>query len=408
MINILIGPPGGGKSYEAVVYHVLPALANGRKVITNLPLQMNRIAAIDATYVPLVEIRLKTLGTKKEVDWEKAEKLHSKFGIVSKTEFFSERAFANPEDYADTWRHPVSGSAPLYVIDECHLALPRGGTKRLVEEWFSLHRHESADVLLMTQSYGKVSQSIIELVQLCYKVRKGTAFGTSKRYIRKVQDGIRGDVVNTAVREYQKQYFSLYLSHTRGGGAELAAQDVVPMWKRWPFIGTGIAVVVLIAMIPFLKNPLAVNVKPSQAIVPAPMRKGDEIKQASAVVAEKRLAVDEQKADSSLPMEPYGGKGFHYQGKLSIGSKLMHVFGVSQNAQLIGSVTSEELELAGYRVKITGSCTGWVYYGKTERPVVCDSPAVSVGGISAVRRGPTEGPPAGGGAVVPERRNTAL
>ncbi len=88
MINILIGPPGGGKSYEAVVHHVLPALANGRKVITNLPLQMNRIAAIDASFVPLIEIRMKTLASKPVVDWDKAERLHSRFGIVAKMTTF--------------------------------------------------------------------------------------------------------------------------------------------------------------------------------------------------------------------------------------------------------------------------------------------------------------------------------
>ncbi|MBI5918423.1 MAG: hypothetical protein HY849_03485 [Nitrosomonadales bacterium] len=43
MINLLLGPPGGGKSYEATVYHVLPALAKGRKIITNLPLDLDRI-----------------------------------------------------------------------------------------------------------------------------------------------------------------------------------------------------------------------------------------------------------------------------------------------------------------------------------------------------------------------------
>ncbi|EPW3551744.1 zonular occludens toxin domain-containing protein, partial [Pseudomonas aeruginosa] len=38
MINLILGQPGGGKSHEAVVYHVVPALNQGRKVITNLAL----------------------------------------------------------------------------------------------------------------------------------------------------------------------------------------------------------------------------------------------------------------------------------------------------------------------------------------------------------------------------------
>ena len=60
MINLLLGAPGGGKSYEAVVYHILPALEKGRKVITNLPLNIERIAAIDPAYSDLIEKRDET------------------------------------------------------------------------------------------------------------------------------------------------------------------------------------------------------------------------------------------------------------------------------------------------------------------------------------------------------------
>lgn len=40
MIIGMEGLMGGGKSYELIRYHVLPALQKGRKVITNLPLVM--------------------------------------------------------------------------------------------------------------------------------------------------------------------------------------------------------------------------------------------------------------------------------------------------------------------------------------------------------------------------------
>ena len=57
MINGLEGIPGSGKSYEGVVYHVLPALKAGRKVITNLPLNVDAFAAIDPAYRDLIEVR---------------------------------------------------------------------------------------------------------------------------------------------------------------------------------------------------------------------------------------------------------------------------------------------------------------------------------------------------------------
>ncbi|MGB6097665.1 MAG: zonular occludens toxin domain-containing protein [Comamonas thiooxydans] len=70
MINGLEGIPGSGKSYEAVAYHVLPALQAGRKVITNLPLNIDALAAIDPTYRDLVEVR--TRPTPQLGDWNAA------------------------------------------------------------------------------------------------------------------------------------------------------------------------------------------------------------------------------------------------------------------------------------------------------------------------------------------------
>ncbi|WP_373455386.1 zonular occludens toxin domain-containing protein [Pseudomonas aeruginosa] len=46
MINLILGQPGGGKSHEAVVYHVVPALNQGRKVITNLALDMEQVQSV--------------------------------------------------------------------------------------------------------------------------------------------------------------------------------------------------------------------------------------------------------------------------------------------------------------------------------------------------------------------------
>lgn len=218
MINLLIGPPGGGKSYEAVVYHVLPSLEEGRKVITNLPLDVAEFEKIIPGCGRLIELRPKARDP---------ECTH---------------AFGSVEDYGDDWRNE-KGQGALYVIDEAHKPLPRRGlgdrAGRLVDEWFAEHRHEGCDVLLMTQSYGKLSKAITDQVQICYRVKKATAFGDSKSYIRKVQDGVRGDVLSTADREYQSKWFRLYKSHTRTVSAvqEADAKDVSPAFLKWKRAG---------------------------------------------------------------------------------------------------------------------------------------------------------------------------
>ncbi|WP_157738145.1 zonular occludens toxin domain-containing protein [Pseudomonas aeruginosa] len=86
------------------------------------------------------------------------------------------RPFSRVDHYADPWRHPDEGFGPLYVIDECHLSIPLRGTPVPVEEWYSLHRHELADVLLITQSYGKINRAIRDLVQVVYRCKESHSF----------------------------------------------------------------------------------------------------------------------------------------------------------------------------------------------------------------------------------------
>src|SRR5438132_8599697 len=118
MINILLGAPGGSKSYEAVVYHVLPALQRGRKVITNLPLHVDQFEAIEPGSSALIELRTATLALPPA---ESPESENLLMGMLSRARAskFVARAFANHEDYASEWR-AADGTGPLYVVDECH------------------------------------------------------------------------------------------------------------------------------------------------------------------------------------------------------------------------------------------------------------------------------------------------
>lgn len=57
-LNIIVGRPGSGKSYEAVAFHVIPAIKEGRRVVTNLPLMMDHLIAVFGEEVrDLVEVR---------------------------------------------------------------------------------------------------------------------------------------------------------------------------------------------------------------------------------------------------------------------------------------------------------------------------------------------------------------
>jgi zona occludens toxin len=399
MINLLLGLPGGGKSYEAVVFHILPALALGRKVITNLALDVEAICALHPEYRPLIEIRTATLKEKPEVDWSKAESLFKRFGIAAREPRHNAYPFSNLEDYGDPWRHPENGSGPLYVIDECHICLPKIGTPVKVEEWFSMHRHEFADVLLITQTYGKINQAVRDIVQVCYRVKKATAFGFNTKYIRKVQDGIRGEVVNTSIREYKSQFFKFYRSNTKSGaGVEMASQDIKPIWKNWTFIGAGLCGLTIIAMVSLIdfKHPFkpritnekngtlaTVDARPN-SLAAAPLLETPKHVLPGVEARTQRA----QEAGIQLPdlnpesADPFKEKGLHLVGHIKAlkdGKTFERwLFAVSQNGQYINTISSDDLAGTGYVWTAHSPCSGVLALGKLRRPVSCDTPQIQL------------------------------
>lgn len=211
-VLLMLGTPGSGKSYEATSHHVLEALKAGRKVRTNLPLNIEAFRELDPSYPALIE--------KLEPTAEKPIR------------------FRDLEDWTDDWRDPVTQYGPLYVVDECQQCLPRRGTNEDVQNWFALHRHYGADVLLMTQSHGKVCKNVVDLVQTCYRLRKAVALGAPKTYVKVVLDGVGGSEISRSIRTYRKQFFRLYQSHTKSAAAvqEADVTKAGKWWMKWPFV----------------------------------------------------------------------------------------------------------------------------------------------------------------------------
>lgn len=386
MINLLLGQPGGGKSYEAVAFHILEALAQGRRVITNMPLILAEFAALDTSYADLIILKHADIQTDKKVS--KWNLFHRTFD----THFVKEtvRPFASLLDYSDPWRHPETGTGPLYVIDECHKALPRGKTALNVEEWFAEHRHEFADVLLITQSYGKISTAIVDLVQVCYRVKKATAFGTNNSYIRKVLDGVRGEVVNESIRKYNPKYFKFYKSHTRSdsAGQELAANDITPIWFRWPFLGAAACLVLILGILIFGNvkvNPISqahasVNAVTSTSgpVVLEPYTPRSAVFSPPVFVS----AVSSAPLEIAPPQHPFANLRLHIVGFIQFGDLQRYTFSASQNGMHQFYVNSDDLKESGYMVKRLSDCSASIAFEKIRFYVSCDSPTQGFNGTA--------------------------
>jgi zona occludens toxin len=401
MINGLEGIPGSGKSYEAVVYHVLHYVKKGRKVITNLPLDLDAFAAIDPAYLDLIELRIKPmpiLGTW-DADRTPAFLIEEVAPLALENSPYSvdfprvrftgkSKLFGSPWDFYSDWKGK-EGEGPVFIIDECHVGMPKTGTNSEVIEYFKLHRHFNVDILLCTQNFRDVCGEISGLLAMLIKVRKADILGKKGVYIRKVHGGYRGAVVSTEERPYHAQFFSLYKSHTQGNSvSESSAVDVTPFllkWRRmsWWVIFAGVAIMVVV-----IGN--KTTSKPATMSKTATITPSITESQTASLAAPAALPVESKTVE--IP-EPYENKSFHLTGRATMGEKVIYMFSVSQNGYPVSAVTHKDLERVGYKWLGLTDCAGTLFWQQKAIPVTCDVPQVSMSVASASTTGPQASSP---------------
>ena len=399
MINGLEGIPGSGKSYEATVFHVLVALQSGRKVITNLPLNLEMFAAIDPSFRGLIEVRRRCQPVRGTWD---AARVDADSGQGNAFDLFEDghteepavtvSLFGHVWDYFSVWKHPKTGQGPLFVIDECHVPLPKVGTDKQVIEWFKLSRHFNADVLLMTQSFRDMNSMIAGLLAILVKVRKADILGRADHYIRKVQGGYRGAVISTEQRKYETQYFALYKSHTQGNSVmEAMASDVAPFLVKFNRFRNVLWVVALIAVgwavwqntggakkkhdAAEFKARIAAAAKPASA-APLVDHKLEAMKTTAQDRANVNAVVLPPPAEDP---EPFASKEVHLTGMMRMGPKVIFTFTVSKGGTRIVDLTQQDVTDAGYTWRSTGHCSGVLEWKGMRKAVTCDAPRLAAG-----------------------------
>lgn len=394
MINGIEGIPGSGKSYEAVAYHVLPALEAGRKVITNLPLVVDMFVAINPDYRKLIELRKRPQPIRGTWDATRMDEngIGNAFDLFDDGHVEAPAASAKPFtgvwDYFTVWKHPETGHGPLFVIDEAHVPLPRIAADGHVREWFALHRHFNVDVLLMSQRFRKIHPDISELTAILVRCRKADILGKKGSYIRKVHSGYPGAVISTEERPYKEQFFPLYKSHTQGNSvAEASASDVSPFvrkFKRFTLAWWVVSALIIVYMFwpgddvkpdskPAQRHPVAVS-----PVVPVALKPEAHVNSDLQVAVASPAPVQVDEVDP----EPFAGKGVHLTGVIAAGGREVYTFVVSSSGRQVMALVGADLERAGYTFKPLGYCAGVLTFRTKSRPVTCDGPSLAVGSAS--------------------------
>lgn len=375
MINGISGKPGGGKSYEAVVTHIIKIVTKDkRKVVTNLPLQIDQFVNVYGEFCrDLIEI----------IDGE----FHNYGG---QRPFSKEQHYLQYEDWANENNQKV-----YFFIDECHFAMPAQGTEKQLIEFFAMHRHYGFDIMLITQNFRKVNRDIRDMIQNHYRCIKKSMLGQDNQYILKVHDGPSSSnqsVVATHDRKYEKRYFKFYQSHTKSNEAVVEAEsnDVQIWYKHWSIKAS---VVFFVFGIFILIKAFNKDEKDTKQYSPEVQQLLDKTKP-----TEQKTENPNQNKNNlpkeRPPLDPYEqeyvdmvskSKTYHpfYKVELSISGfsdmeSKVYYFSASQNGQHIFSISSKDLMLAGYEVRVFSDCAVRIKFHQYEDYLTCNAPTQEV------------------------------
>jgi zona occludens toxin len=224
-INAYTGLMGTGKSYECVSSVIIPAIKNGRRVVTN-------VDGIDSDAI-------------RAFCQDKYNIAPEKLGHVvhCKNDQVQSPIFLPHGEAIDTF----CKAGDLICIDE---AWRFWGTDcKLLNEhkiFFREHRHYvdeitkvSCDLVLMVQDIGDLHRSLKVVVEVSFKTTKIKSLGMSKTYRVEMWEGYKQAYksrVSIENKRYKPEIFPLYSSYVGGTGKELQVdgrQNVLNNPKYW-------------------------------------------------------------------------------------------------------------------------------------------------------------------------------
>lgn len=191
MIIFHEGLPRSGKSYEAMVKHVLGALKKGRKVF-------GYVEGIDAP--------------------EAREKIASL--IDTTPEWVADHLIYIPPDQVPEIHQYVENDA-LVIIDELQDFFPAGRQKLSpgMTEFVTQHGHRGLDILAMGQDLRDCHNLWKRRVQRKITFTKLSAVGMENRYTWIMYEAITGEKfrkISSGQEKYDPKYFGIYKSHSAG------------------------------------------------------------------------------------------------------------------------------------------------------------------------------------------------
>ncbi|MCP1573924.1 zona occludens toxin [Herbaspirillum rubrisubalbicans] len=219
-INVYTGLMGSGKSYEVVAEVIVPAIAQGRRVVTNVDgIDGEKIHAyIEKHYKPVPE--------------ELGEVVHVTNGDVSQPKFFPYY-----DDKKGAHTDTIVQPGDLVCIDEAWRFWPATGANLLQEHksFFLEHRHftnektgVACDLVLMIQDMSTLNRFLKNVVAFHIRTHKKISLGLPTHYSVSIFEGnkqTKAARISVDVRKYRKEIYLLYSSFKGGANGKILNVD---------------------------------------------------------------------------------------------------------------------------------------------------------------------------------------
>lgn len=231
-INCYTGLQGSGKSYEVVSHVILPGLAKGRRVVTNIDgvdSDLIRAYICERDGIPLEKI-----GHVIHVSNDQVKSLHF---FPCGEHHQSNIKTAKGLVLGIAKEAPLVEPGDLVCIDEAYKFW--GTDCKIPEEhkiFFREHRHYThpetgvaCDLVLMTQDIGDLHRLLKVVIELSFRCHKAKALGLNSTYTVIMWESYRQhakQIVNEWTHQYNPEIFPLYKSYAgEQQGKEVAADN---------------------------------------------------------------------------------------------------------------------------------------------------------------------------------------
>lgn len=224
-INVYSGVMGSGKSYEAVSSLILPAVAAGRRVVSN----------IDGLNEEAIHAYIESNPRKFGVYRKDASKTLGSIFIVSNERILEPHFF--PDGDLDNFDDCVVRGGDFVVIDEAWRFWPSSGRKlsNEHEQFFKMHRHYAdptsgvtCDLALIIQDISGLDRVLKAVVEMTVRTTKLKSVGLYSRYRVDIYEGHRltkSAKTSSHQKKYDKRIFPLYKSYGSDGAKEVAIDN---------------------------------------------------------------------------------------------------------------------------------------------------------------------------------------